>query len=701
MLRVTILALTGVLSAPTAAAQLPDLDLQPGRNFGASQALFGKGRSEAVALGDVDNDGDWDVGVANGGDGSAQLNELWINQGGAQGGTQGSFADETAARFVGVPSDTSRDIEFADFDDDGDLDTFIGNRGTTVNNGEVSRAYRNLGGLQHGPVGVFTEDTDEFWGHTVSVPAERQPGSPDDFGPWLGQGRDANFADLDDDGDLDLLLITPGLNMNGQDPSRIFLNNGRGRFDELFPWADDGADIMLHSVDADVADLDGDFDLDIFASSRDSQARVYRNDLAEGMPGGRLFTDITGPTLIDSGGQLMGSDNYEVALGDLDGDGDFDAWMSDYEGPGSGLLNRLLVNRSDGTFVRTPAKLIKSDPSSVDNDADFLDFDGDGDLDTIVANYAGTNFLYVNSLADGVPLSSGLSHRAGASGSLSPGHELPAQNNTGTSLDVDAVDLDGDGDPDLVMVNDLNQQNRYYENTLGVPDTHAPALQAWTDQADKSDGTSTPIHVAVRDNASMYVVDQHHAAMFVSVDGGAESCLRLRAQGGQQFRGVIPAELSGTISYRVEVTDENGNTLVSPTRSYVQSNPSTSLILSLGCGTAGVNGVPLFQVAGTLAPNADTQFTLRDAAPNAFAILFLALQSAPVPFKQGTLHPFPVNAFLPRTTDAGGLDALEIAWPDQSVFPSGLEIWMQYAVQDASVSGPGASLSNAIRLHVP
>ena len=51
-----------------------------------------------------------------------QPNRIFINNGGAQGGTAGTFSQQTNTRFAGVPNDTSRDIEFADFENDSDFD---------------------------------------------------------------------------------------------------------------------------------------------------------------------------------------------------------------------------------------------------------------------------------------------------------------------------------------------------------------------------------------------------------------------------------------------------------------------------------------------------------------------------------------------------------------------------------------------------
>ena len=85
-----------------ASAQLTDL--QPGRNFPSATSNFGGGFSENLDFGDCDNDGDLDIIVGNGGDGSADKNRIYINNGGLQGGTLGTFSDQTGTRFAGTPS---------------------------------------------------------------------------------------------------------------------------------------------------------------------------------------------------------------------------------------------------------------------------------------------------------------------------------------------------------------------------------------------------------------------------------------------------------------------------------------------------------------------------------------------------------------------------------------------------------------------
>ena len=119
----TVLAL-----ASTASAQQFQLDTvrTPQGQPGAS------GFTENVELFDVDGDGDLDVLYADGGEFGVQQNRLLLNQGGAQAGAVGWFTDATATRYPAV-LDGSRDIDFVDLDNDGDLDFFVSNTSGVAN----------------------------------------------------------------------------------------------------------------------------------------------------------------------------------------------------------------------------------------------------------------------------------------------------------------------------------------------------------------------------------------------------------------------------------------------------------------------------------------------------------------------------------------------------------------------------------------
>ncbi len=681
----TFVGLGILICGTNASAQLADL--QPGQNFPSFVSTFGGGHSENLDVGDADNDGDMDVIIANGGDSGAQANRIYINQGGLQGGTVGSFLDQTGARFAGVPNDTSRDIEFVDIDNDDDLDIYVSNRGT-AGTGEVSRFYVNQGGLQGGTIGFFAEDTDNRWGDLLSVSSASEVNPDDGHGAWRDWSCDCDFGDLDDDGDLDLFHSSYGPTIDGSEPSRIFLNNGSGQFDELFPWANAGADIRTHCMDLDLADFDGDYDLDVFMSSRDSQARVYHNN-CYGPLSDSPFNDITQAALINQGATQSGAtNNYEAEYADLDQDGDFDVWIKNY----NGNLDRIMRNNgpSAGGFTFTQVNSrIKGDPNVDENEIDFLDFDGDGDLDAYSANFLGTNWLYAGSQAqNGNPDF----HRVGTSsgGSLYPHTELGSQN-SGQSLDGTCADIDNDGDVDILRADDAGQQNRLGKNTLGIPDTHAPTIHQFTDQCDKPLSTNTIIHAQVRDNHNYYQIAYYDTDVVYKVNGGSEQRVDLRSQMGQQFRGSIPPQ-NGTVQYWIEVTDLAGNTGISPTRSYLQSG---TVYTNLGSGLAGGGGTPLLGGTGSWEPDTGITIDLTNAASSAIAVIFVGFTNNPTPAFGGNLIPVPWQLQVVLLTNGSG--EAHLPYTVSKRIPCGLDVYLQTAVEDGGALG-GVALSNALQI---
>ena len=664
-------------------------DLQPGRNFTAVLS-FGAGDSFAADVADAELDGDLDVITTNGGEGPAQLARIFIN------GGRGTFTDETATRFAGFPTMNNRDIEFFDADSDGDYDVFAScfktGGGST---GVVSRCFVNQGGVQAGSVGVFADGTDTFWGTLVAVPAVDQVCGGCNSGPFRDFGADADFADLDDDGDLDLFFGISGPSLNGARDSRVFLNDGLGTFDELWPWANATADTKLHSVDFEVADYDGDYDFDLVTAGFLSQGRVYVSNRYAPVGAGQ-WTDITQHALLVNQTGQSSASAYEAEYNDIDGDGNFDVWMGNY----NNNLERLMRNNGPdaGGFAFTQMNSwIKNDPNTDEEEADFCDYDNDGDVDVYVANFSGTNYLFQSGLAQGLdPDVQGLVHRTGAAFGLAPNPEMPSNFNSGTSERGEVADLDGDGDDDFILANQDIQGNWLFRNVLGVPDTHAPGFASVTVQGDKTNGTPTVIHAAGRDNGPSQLHRYYDAVLVYAVDDGPPQSVAMFNQNGQQYRGVIPAQVNATVAYHVEVTDLNGNTGVSTTHGFEQGDPA--VWEDLGSGLAGIAGVPSLVGSGPLTVGSAGSLTLSSAAPSAICALFISVASTPAPFKCGTLVPVPVALQLTLGTNGSG--ALPLAWASWPNGLSGASLWFQYAIADGAAVC-GTALSNAVRADVP
>ncbi len=113
-----------------------------------------------------------------------------------------------------------------------------------------------------------------------------------------------------------------------------------------------------------------------------------------------------------------------------------------------------------------------------------------------------------------------------------------------------------------------------------------------------------------------------------------------------------------------------------------------------GCALAGATGEPSLLGLGDLSAGSNNALRLLDAAPSATAGLFFGLGSGAVPFKGGTLKPFPFFPPTILTTSATGAIQLPFVMPAGA--PAGTELWFQYAISDMGAP-VNVALSNALR----
>lgn len=139
--------------------------------------------------------------------------------------------------------------------------------------------------------------------------------------------------------------------------------------------------------------------------------------------------------------------------------------------------------------------------------------------------------------------------------------------------------------------------------------------------------------------------------------------------------------------------DTNTYATGAPTPGAANDCPAGNAFSDQGCALAGVTGDPLLVGTGTLEVGSSNMVDLTNAATSATAALFLATASTAVPFKGGTLKPFPFDALIFLTTSGTGTISVPFTWP--AGFPPATEIWVQYGIQDAA-GVAGVSLSNAI-----
>jgi len=548
------------------------------------------GSTEQIDFADVDLDGDWDAAFGNGGDAGNQQNVLWINRGGAQGGIVGVFANETSVRFPAI-LDATRDLEFADYDGDGDPDIAIANHSQLMI--QASRFWTNRGLAQSGAIGTYVDETSTRWvglgapGSSVAQALVVAGGGFADF------PQETDFADIDSDGDLDLVQSSVGGAFNGRIPTRIFRNDGAGYFSEFNPsgfqltgielaegnpglWCagtqasntlnSTGAfcDIAATAVDVDWADVDGDLDLDLLLCAEREPPRLFLNRLQEN--GGILeFHDVTGRSF--QSGYATGIGHYEQCFGDFDDDDDMDIYGLSWLTSGSTFNDNVLRNSGAGYFDQS---LTIPESAADEQSAEPIDYDLDGDLDVFVANFAGQERIVRN---DG-PWA--FSHATGV---------LPAD--TTRTLDTDTADVDQDGDYDVFVANDSGQAEWYLRNTTAANDTTAPRIARLEQAPARIPGLDpTVVRCQVYDNAPPQTTQWLAPVLEVRVNSSPGGSFALRSSFGQVFRGEIPGGFSGVIEYRVVIADEHGNAGASPWLLYVSGLPATPFCFGDGSGTA-------------------------------------------------------------------------------------------------------------------
>ncbi len=307
----------------------------------------GLSKGRGVSIEDYDGDGTLDIFLPNLGP-----DQLYLNVAPAV------YDDVTATNWPAQIEYTTASVA-VDWDDDGDLDL------TAVNRGGPNALWDNDG------TGQFlklpnTGFSPEFWGTTG-----------------------ASWGDIDDDGDLDVLLyahfVAPTSdwdedNPGPADPSELYLNNGDGTFTDVSQVLDEANSELqgAYTYAGGFHDVDVDGDLDIvFVNDLGSLRKgnvVLRNDSVDGT---LSVTDVT-----EEWGLELAIFGMGLGVGDINFDGFPDLVSASWDAlPLQESLGKTLYYRNEKPRGLEPEIGV----SDVAWGTQFADMDNDGLEDLVVA----------------------------------------------------------------------------------------------------------------------------------------------------------------------------------------------------------------------------------------------------------------------------------------------------------------------------
>ena len=345
----------------------------------------GGGYGQGVAVGDYDGDGFPDLYVTQYG-----KSILYHNNG------DGTFTDVTEKAGVAAPGWSSSAVWF-DYDNDGKLDLFV------CQFVEFSKALnKSCGPGEEGKHGYciprLYKPMSNWLFHNNGDGTFTDVSKSSGIAASLGKAWGVVATDLNNDGLLDLFVS------NDTAPNFIFMNRGKGRFEENGTYAG-----VAYSADGrarsgmglDSADYNQDGWLDLFVANIDLERfSIYQNNHDE------TYDDQAGPTGIGMATRLMSG--WGLKFFDYDNDGNLDLFLA------NGNPDDLIESLHSQVKYQEPLMLFRNTGKAIQNVSAqsgpvfakplsargmaIGDFDNDGAIDVLVAVNDGAPVLLRNSV---------------------------------------------------------------------------------------------------------------------------------------------------------------------------------------------------------------------------------------------------------------------------------------------------------------
>ena len=402
---------------------------------------------------------------------------------------------------------------WGDYDGDGDLDLFY-------------TGYLNANNPGGG--GLFENDNGSF--NLVA-----NSGLPQyDYG-------EADWADFDGDGDLDLVIMGYDETLGtGTALTDIYLNNNDGTF-----TAANSGIMGVYMGDVHFVDVNNDNQPDVAITGMETTG--WTNIL-------KIYINNGDGTVTDSSNTFPSLNIGQIEFADFDNDGDQDLVVNGWENTANTPYTKIWVNDGAGNFTESTVNLAQLWLG----DLGWSDVDNDGDMDLLITGTAAANsemHLYIN---DGNSNFTEDSHFV-----FTPVHQS----------EVVFADFDNDGDEDLfLMGRHYSAVDEFYASYLYMNDNgvfsentnfaFVAAIYGDADAGDYDNNGYPDLFICGNDinNFGVGKIYQNESANIINSNGSnefniypnpANEWLEIKSENQSQFS-ILISDITGQIVYQNE-----------------------------------------------------------------------------------------------------------------------------------------------------
>ncbi|MEZ6099073.1 MAG: CRTAC1 family protein [Pirellulaceae bacterium] len=293
--------------------------------------------------------------------------------------------------------------------------------------------------------------------------------------------------DYDNDGDVDIYFLNgaklPGNTQSSLPTNALYRNDGNWKFTDVTQLA--GVGDAGHGLGVTAADYDGDGHRDLYINNFGANVLYHNN-------GDGTFSNLTAAAGVGNGKRVGAGTSFF----DADRDGDLDLYVSNYiqfdftkhtTRRRNGFTtyaspldfppdpDSLFRNNGDGTFTDISKESGVGKPAGYGMGLVCSDYDNDGDVDLLVGNDTGANFLFVND---------GTGHFS--EDGLLAGFAYDGAGGIQGTMGVECEDVDADGWFDVHVTSYQSEIATLYHNVRG-------SFEDVTSQSGVGQGTLVPV----------------------------------------------------------------------------------------------------------------------------------------------------------------------------------------------------------------